>query len=137
MDFPRIAGFMNRIWDEDIIPVLTDYIRIPNKSPAFDKDWDKHGHMEQAVTMFADWAGAKLKQLPGASLEVVRAKGRTPLIFIEIPGTESGTVLMYGHLDKQPEMVGWEKAVGRSRQLLCRKRSAYCGLRVSVRPLVR
>jgi len=112
MDFSRIAEFMDRIWDEDIIPVLTDYIRIPCKSPAFDKDWDKHGHMEQAVTMFADWAGAKLKQLPGASLEVVRLEGRTPLILIEIPGTAPGTVLMYGHLDKQPEMVGWADGTG-------------------------
>src|SRR6188768_3452037 len=112
MDFPRIADFMNRIWDEDIIPVLTDYIRIPCKSPAFDKDWDKNGHMDQAVTMFADWARAKLKQLPGSSLEVVRLEERTPLILIEIPGTASGTVLMYGHLDKQPEMVGWDKDHG-------------------------
>jgi len=112
MDSSRIAGFMNRIWDEDIIPVLTDYIRIPCKSPAFDKDWDKHGHMEQAVTMFADWAKAKLEQFPGAALEVVRMESRTPLILIEIPGTAPGTVLMYGHLDKQPEMVGWDKDHG-------------------------
>jgi len=113
MDFSGLAAFMNRIWDEDIIPVLTDYIRIPCKSPAFDKDWDKNGHMEQAVILFADWAKAKLKQLPGASLEVVRAAGRTPLILIEIPGNATGaTVLMYGHLDKQPEMVGWDKDHG-------------------------
>ena len=112
MDNRRIADFMNRIWDEDIIPVLTDYIRIPCKSPSFDKDWDKNGHMEQAVTMFADWAKAKLQQLPGATLEVVRLPGRTPLILIEVPGSASGTVLMYGHLDKQPEMVGWSEGLG-------------------------
>jgi len=122
MDFSGIAGFMNRIWDEDIIPVLTDYIRIPCKSPAFDKDWDKHGHIEQAVKMFADWAAAKLKHLPGASLQVVRLDGRTPLILIEVPGAtgnpersggpSGATVLMYGHLDKQPEMVGWAEGIG-------------------------
>ena len=27
---------MDRIWDDEIVPALTDYIRIPNKSPAFD-----------------------------------------------------------------------------------------------------
>ncbi|HKQ11358.1 MAG TPA: M20/M25/M40 family metallo-hydrolase [Rhizomicrobium sp.] len=112
MDDRRIADFMNRIWDEDIIPVLTDYIRIPCKSPDFDKDWDRHGHMEQAVILFADWAGAKLRQLPGSSLAVVRLPGRTPLILIEIPGEASGTVLMYGHLDKQPEMMGWSEDTG-------------------------
>ena len=112
MDCTQITGFMNRIWDEDIIPVLTDYIRIPNKSPAFDPDWEKHGYMEQVVAMFAAWAQEKLKSFSGASLEVVRLKSRTPLILIEIPGTASGTVLMYGHLDKQPEMAGWAEGTG-------------------------
>jgi acetylornithine deacetylase/succinyl-diaminopimelate desuccinylase-like protein len=112
MDFGRATAFMGRIWDEEIIPALTDYIRIPNKSPAFDADWAQHGHMEEAVVMFADWAKAKLAQLPGSSLEVVRLEGRTPLIFIEIPGSAPGTILMYGHLDKQPEMVGWDEGKG-------------------------
>jgi len=123
MDFARATAFMDRIWDDEIVPVLTDYIRIPNKSPAFDAEWEKHGYMEQAVEMFTTWAQSKLKQFPGASLEVVRLKGRTPLILIEIPGqsgasAEAGatkkeaTVLMYGHLDKQPEMVGWAEGTG-------------------------
>jgi acetylornithine deacetylase/succinyl-diaminopimelate desuccinylase-like protein len=112
MDFGRTTAFMARIWDEEIIPALTDYIRIPNKSPAFDPDWEAHGYMEQAVGMFAAWAEKKLKQFPGASLEVVRLKTRTPLIFIEIPGTVPGTILMYGHLDKQPEMLGWDADKG-------------------------
>jgi acetylornithine deacetylase/succinyl-diaminopimelate desuccinylase-like protein len=122
MEFTKLNAFMDHIWDKDIIPVLTDYIRIPCKSPAFDPDWDKNGHMEQAVTMFADWAKAKLAQLPGASLEVVRFEGRTPLILIEVPGAtgnpersggpSGATVLMYGHLDKQPEMVGWAEGNG-------------------------
>src|SRR5882672_3362299 len=112
LDFKKVASFMNRIWDDEIVPALTDYIRIPNKSPAFDPDWETRGHMEKAVTMFAAWASGKLKEFPGASLDVVRLEGRTPLILIEIPGTVSGTVLMYGHLDKQPEMVGWADGMG-------------------------
>lgn len=122
MDFPRVTSFMEHIWEDEIIPVLTDYIRIPNKSPAFDADWEKHGHMEKAVTMFADWARTKLGQLPGSKLDVVRLPGRTPLIFIEVPGAtgdpsvsegpSGATVLMYGHLDKQPEMQGWTEGTG-------------------------
>ena len=112
MNFDRVTAFMEKIWEDEIIPVLTDYIRIPNKSPAFDADWEKHGHMEKAVTMFADWAKTKLGQLPGSKLEVVRLPGRTPLIFIEVPGDAPGTVLMYGHLDKQPEMQGWTEGTG-------------------------
>ncbi|HEY2010252.1 MAG TPA: M20/M25/M40 family metallo-hydrolase [Rhizomicrobium sp.] len=112
MDFARTTAFMARIWDDEIIPLLTDYIRIPNKSPAFDADWARHGHIEKAVAMFADWAKVKLAHLPGSSLEVVRLEGRTPLIFIEIPGSAPGTILMYGHLDKQPEMLGWDADKG-------------------------
>ncbi|HEU0096626.1 MAG TPA: M20/M25/M40 family metallo-hydrolase, partial [Rhizomicrobium sp.] len=107
MDFDKTTAFMTRIWDDEIIPALSDYIRIPNKSPAFDPDWEAHGHMEKVVQMFAGWANAKLTAFPGSTLEIVRLLKRTPLIFIEIPGEADGTVLMYGHLDKQPEMLGW------------------------------
>jgi acetylornithine deacetylase/succinyl-diaminopimelate desuccinylase-like protein len=107
-----IGTFLDAFWESAIVPAHTDYIRIPNKSPAFDADWEKHGYMEQAVTMFTTWAESKLKAFPGATLEVVRLKDRTPLILIEIPGQSSGTVLMYGHLDKQPEMAGWTEGTG-------------------------
>ena len=112
MDFSKASAFLDGIWDDEIIPALTDYIRIPNKSPAFDKDWEAHGHMEKATQMFAAWAKSKLAQFPGSALEIVRLPGRTPLIFIEIPGDTPGTVLMYGHLDKQPEMLGWADDLG-------------------------
>lgn len=112
MDFPKATAFLERAWDDEIVPALTDYIRIPNKSPAFDADWEKHGHMEKAVELFSAWAEGKLSALPGASLEVVRLPGRTPLIVIEVPGTQPGTILMYGHLDKQPEMEGWDEGYG-------------------------
>src|ERR1044071_8310274 len=112
MDFGQITSFMDHIWDDEIVPALTDYIKIPNKSPAFDPDWENNGYMEREVAMFTAWANIKLNSFLGASLEVVRLKNRTPLILIEIPGTASGTVLMYGHLDKQPEMAGWAEGTG-------------------------
>jgi acetylornithine deacetylase/succinyl-diaminopimelate desuccinylase-like protein len=112
LDAHKTKSFMDAIWDREIVPILTDYIRIPNKSPAFDPDWENHGHMDKVVEMFTAWANKKLKQLPGASLEVVRLPGRTPLIFIEVPGNAQGTILMYGHLDKQPEMTGWTESPG-------------------------
>ncbi|MEI9990539.1 MAG: M20 family metallopeptidase [Rhizomicrobium sp.] len=107
-----VPAFIERIWEDDILPVLTDYIRIPNKSPHFDPEWEAHGHMERAVAMFEAWARKKLAGIAGATLEVVRLKGRTPLIFMEIPGEAKGTVLLYGHLDKQPEMKGWAEGTG-------------------------
>jgi acetylornithine deacetylase/succinyl-diaminopimelate desuccinylase-like protein len=106
------ASFIDTLWDAEIVPTLTDYIRIPNKSPSFDSQWVEHGHMDRAVALFEGWAREKLKQLPGSSLEVVRLEGRTPLIFIEVPGNGKDTVLLYGHLDKQPEMKGWAEGTG-------------------------
>ncbi|HZB92368.1 MAG TPA: M20/M25/M40 family metallo-hydrolase [Stellaceae bacterium] len=112
MDEARLTRFLDRLWDDDIVPTLIDYIRIPNKSPAFDPDWVAHGHMETAVALLAGWARAKLAGLPGARLEIVRLPGRTPVILIDLPGEGDDTVLLYGHLDKQPEMTGWAEGMG-------------------------
>src|SRR6201986_622571 len=112
MDTAKLTSFMNTIWDNDIVPTLTDYIRIPNKSPDFDPDWVKHRHMDNVDALFAGWAKEQLKSIPGSTLEVVRVKDRTPLIFMEIPGEKDDTVLLYGHLDKQPEMKGWAEGTG-------------------------
>ena len=96
---------------------MVEYIRIPNKSPAFDPDWAAHGHMDEAVDLFERWARARLSSLPGATLETVRLRGRTPVIVIDVPGAggpgaSADTVLLYGHLDKQPEMMGWTDGYG-------------------------
>jgi acetylornithine deacetylase/succinyl-diaminopimelate desuccinylase-like protein len=108
-----LRKLIDEVWRDEIVPILIDYIRIPNKSPAFEQDWQKLGHMEAAVQLLAGWAEEKLKALPGASLRVERLPGRTPLIFIDVPGARSDdTVLLYGHLDKQPEMTGWAEGKG-------------------------
>lgn len=107
-----VPSFIEHVWEDDILPTLTDYIRIPNKSPHFDPEWEAHGHMERAVALFEAWARKKLAGVAGATLDVVRLPKRTPLIFIEIPGEAAGTVLLYGHLDKQPEMKGWTEGTG-------------------------
>lgn len=99
--------FINQQWEDEIIPSLSDYIKIPNKSPHFDAHWEEHGYMEQAVDHIAKWCKAHAPQ--GMELEVMRLKGRTPLLFMEIPGQIDDTVLLYGHLDKQPEMTGWNE----------------------------
>jgi acetylornithine deacetylase/succinyl-diaminopimelate desuccinylase-like protein len=112
MDSKTARAFIDHLWDQEITPNLIEYIRIPNKSPAFDPDWQTHGHMDRAVAQFAAWARAKVSSIAGASVEVVRLEGRTPVIFIDIPGQGSDTVLLYGHLDKQPEMTGWADGLG-------------------------
>src|SRR5439155_671045 len=99
-----------KFWDEAIVPALVEYIRIPAKSPHFDKDWAKHGHIDAAVKLAADWC--RKHALPGMKLEVVRIEGRTPVLLLEIEGKAKGNVLIYGHLDKQPEMTGWREGFG-------------------------
>jgi acetylornithine deacetylase/succinyl-diaminopimelate desuccinylase-like protein len=112
MDTARLTRYISDLWDTEIVPQLMDYIRIPNKSPMFDKDWVAHGHMDAAVKLMETWARTKLPMLPGATLEVVKLEGRTPLIYIEVPGQNDDTVVLYGHLDKQPEMTGWSDGLG-------------------------
>jgi len=107
-----VSKFIETMWENDILPTLTDYIRIPNKSPHFDPAWEAHGHMEKAVALFEGWAKRRISGIAGATIETVRLPKRTPLIFIDIPGEAKGTVLLYGHLDKQPEMVGWAEGTG-------------------------
>jgi len=97
-------------WEEAILPALERYIAIPNRSPSFDPQWREHGHMERAVTLVADWC--RSRNVPGLALETLRLPNRTPLLFMEMPGAGTGTALLYGHLDKQPEMTGWSDGLG-------------------------
>ncbi len=113
LDADILRDFVERKWNDEIVPALTDYIAIPAKSPAFDPDWAKHGFIERVVADAAQWA--ERQRVQGLKLEVVRLPGRTPVIFFEAPATRSGsteTVLLYGHLDKQPEFSGWRNDLG-------------------------
>lgn len=110
LDSAALGSYVNRVWDEEIISELVEYIRIPNKSPLFDPDWEAHGHMQKAVDHIAGWC--KQRDIKGLTVEVVQLPGRTPVILMEIPGESDDTVLLYGHLDKQPEMTGWRKDLG-------------------------
>ena len=112
IDIAKAQKQIDQCWGDEIVPTLAEYIKIPNKSPAFDPDWAAQGYMEEAVSIFERWARAKLPALPGAGLETIRLAGRTPVILIDVPGESTDTVLLYGHLDKQPEMVGWTDGFG-------------------------
>ena len=110
MDHAVATELIESTWDKSITPSLIDYIRIPNKSPAFDPDWKKNGYMDEAVTLISDWCRANA--IDDMSLEVIQLEGRTPLIYIDVPGVGEDCVVLYGHLDKQPEMVGWHEGLG-------------------------
>ena len=100
-------------WDGDIVRQISDYIAIPAKSPGFDADWKAHGYIDAVMRNAAAWVEAQ--KVEGLTLEVIRLEGRTPVLFFEIPATRADskqTVLMYGHLDKQPEFTGWRSDLG-------------------------
>jgi acetylornithine deacetylase/succinyl-diaminopimelate desuccinylase-like protein len=112
MNNERLSRYVDRVWDESIVPALCEYIRIPNKSAHFDANWERNGHMDRAAELMRAWCEAH--SLPGMKVEIVRLPGRTPLLFIDVPGTggdPNDCVLMYGHMDKQPEFSGWAEGL--------------------------
>ncbi|HET6631040.1 MAG TPA: M20 family metallopeptidase [Woeseiaceae bacterium] len=109
MNTDKTAEFVNSTWDDSIVPKLSEYIGIPNKSPSFDPDWARHGHMERAAALLADWC--REQPIEGMAVEIVRLENRTPLLFIEVPGDSDDVVLLYGHYDKQPEFSGWAEGL--------------------------
>src|SRR5438552_7792870 len=118
------AASVDRIgkqWDTEIVPQLIDYVRIPAKSPHFDPAWEANGHIEKVIALTERWA--RKQPVRGLAVEIVRLQGRTPVLVFEVPASQAianaGTVLLYGHLDKQPEMTGWrseERRVGKEEE---------------------
>ena len=110
---------VSKAWDNDILAQLQAYIAVPSKSPMFDADWAQHGYLDTVMRNAATWVEAQ--KIPGLKLEIVRMEGRTPVMFFEVPASNGDgpatvdsnqTVLMYGHLDKQPEFSGWRSDLG-------------------------
>jgi len=113
-DASALAARIARHWDDDIVSRLIEYVKLPAKSPHFDPGWRDHGHIEAAISQARSWV--ERQAVPGLAIEVIRLEGRTPVIFFDVPARGSGatqkSVLLYGHLDKQPEMTGWRSNLG-------------------------
>lgn len=112
---PRIVQeHVDHRWKTDVVDRLHEYIRIPNVSPAFDTAWRTNGHMAAATELVRQWCEAQ--DIDGMTVEVLEVDERTPVVLCEIPATRpelaDDTVLLYGHLDKQPEMAGWRDGLG-------------------------
>lgn len=107
-----VTTHIEQRWQNDILPALHTYIRIPNKSPSFDANWEANGFMAQAAQMLLDWS--LTTKIEGLTAEIVTLPGRTPLLLCEIDASNGQnavsdpSVLLYGHYDKQPEFDGWE-----------------------------
>jgi len=110
MNQEGLRQFIENVWQKSIIDRLQAYVRIPNKSPAFDPEWERHGYMDQAIELMAAWC--RTQPVAGMRVEVRRLPGITPLLLIDVPGELPDCVLLYGHLDKQPEFTGWLPGLG-------------------------
>ena len=116
LDPAALRDHVARSWRDSILPAISDFIRIPAKSPAFDADWAANGFLDDAVELAAAWC--RDRELVGMTVEIVRLEGLTPTLLVEVPafgmgpageaGEDGDTILMYGHLDKQPEVTGWD-----------------------------
>lgn len=98
-----ITAWISEQVDSNLTPTIADFVRIPNQSRAFDTEWDTNGLQQKACNFCIEWAN-KL-DIKGLSLELIEEKGRTPVVLgiVEVP--EKPTVLMYGHIDKQPPLT--------------------------------
>ncbi len=110
MKINELEKDISNFWDTNILPTLTEYIKIPNKSPAFDPNWKENGHMDAVLELAKKWV--EKFQPAGSTIHIEKGGDKTPMIILEIPGDREGNILMYGHLDKQPEMDGWEDGLG-------------------------
>ena len=115
LDTAKVLSEVSQKWDDDLVGQLSDYIEIPAKSPAFDPDWAQSGYLDIVLERAANWV--REQKVSGLTLEIIRLPGRTPVMFFDVPATRpqeqgSQTVLMYGHLDKQPEFDGWRAGLG-------------------------
>jgi acetylornithine deacetylase/succinyl-diaminopimelate desuccinylase-like protein len=115
INMERLTRYIDTVWDQSIVPALSEYIRIPNKSVHFDPQWEQHGHMLRAAELLKAWC--EKNALPGMKIEIVRLPGLTPLLYIDVPasgnpaGRSNDCVLLYGHMDKQPEFSGWAEGL--------------------------
>lgn len=116
MEQRKVREVVSKIWADDVLPSLSELVRIPALSPAFDSRWRENGHLASAVEHVRSWISDQ--DMPGAQLDVVQLEGRSPLLLVDVPATgdqtanDKGTVLLYGHLDKQPPVGGWSEGLG-------------------------
>jgi len=113
IDHATVSSAVDDHWTR-AFPVIEEYIRIPAKSPAFDADWKQTGHLGQAVELIRVWLVGNAPS--DSTVEINQIDGRTPVVVVDIPASpgadRTDTVLLYGHLDKQPEMDGWREGLG-------------------------
>ncbi|GAB3437822.1 M20/M25/M40 family metallo-hydrolase [Actinophytocola sediminis] len=115
MDNALVHRTVERIWEDSILASLSELVTIPALSPHFDVSWENAGHLDAAVEHVRRWLTGR--GIDGATTDILRLPGRTPVLLLDVPAgpdarPDAGTVLLYGHLDKQPPVGGWSAGLG-------------------------
>jgi acetylornithine deacetylase/succinyl-diaminopimelate desuccinylase-like protein len=109
-----LTSTVAEVWNDSAVPAIEAHIAVPALSPAFAPGWAAAGHIDTVLVAASDWLESL--GVPGLTVSRRDLPGRTPLLLVDVPATDGatngGTVLAYGHLDKQPEMVGWDDDLG-------------------------
>ncbi len=97
--------------ESSALPTLLRYATIPCLSPAFDASWEANGYIETAIKLLAEWVNSR--NLDGAQVRIQRLPGRTPVLVLDVAATKEGlgTVVLYGHMDKQPPLGEWSEGL--------------------------
>lgn len=106
------AQKIENFFREHVMETFSQYMSIPCVSPAFDSQWHDNGYIEAAITLYENFARRYAPK--DAHVFVQRIDNKTPLLVIDVPArnySEHDCVLMYGHLDKQPQMTGWQEGL--------------------------
>lgn len=98
---------MRSLFETEGLGALLAFVKVPSLSPRFEAEWAVKGDIEQAVETVKVWAEGL--EVPGLSTTVLRLSNAPPVLLCDIPGSSpaSATILLYGHLDKQPGQASW------------------------------
>ena len=100
VDLDRLMARADELWEESIIPSLSDFIKIEALSPSFEPNWRQKGELDATIALFTKWLVEQ--ELEGMEYKVHRIDERTPVLLVTVEGTGPGEVIFYSHLDKQP-----------------------------------
>ncbi len=100
IDLDSMMERSEQIWEQSILPSLSEFIEIHALSPDFEPDWEKLGELQATIDLFCKWLDEQ--GIEGMSYEVHSINKHTPVLLVTVEGTGPGEVLFYSHLDKQP-----------------------------------
>ena len=100
VDLDRLIERADELWEDSIIPSLSEFIGIEALSPGFEPDWELKGELNSAIELFSSWLVDQ--ELDGMTYKIHQIEGRTPVLLVTVEGTGPGEVIFYSHLDKQP-----------------------------------